>query len=198
MRMNEVQREILENKKRHKFNTTSIELEFCYLYGEVREAYEAYVEMWDSFGEELADVTNFLMGIAEIMGINLEKEILNRMYGLNQKEEITMLPQDVLTSKTVRMKELQTLILQKDEVNGSKIYIMEDLVCELYGKIGDAFEAYYKVKSNFIDIFVEIACLLMCIAEIAQIDLGSEIVKKVEKNKGRKYKQNALGYMVHL
>ena len=75
MRMIEVQREILENKKRHKFNTTNIEQEFCYLYGEVREAYEAYVEMWDSFGEELADVAIYLLGISEMLNIDLGKEV---------------------------------------------------------------------------------------------------------------------------
>lgn len=198
MRMKDVQKEILENKKRHNFNTTDIEQEFCYLYGEVREAYEAYVEMWDTFGEELADVTNFLMGIAEILGINLEKEILNKMYGMEQKDGIAMLPKAVLTNAIVLMKELQGKIRQNDAMQGTNIASMEQLFCELYGKIGDAYEAYYKGKGNFTDLLVEIACCLMRMAEIGQIDLGSEIVQKVEKNKSRIYKRNGLGYMVHL
>ena len=79
MLMKDIQKEILENKRRHNFNTTNIEQEFCYLYGEVREAYEAYCEGWDTFGDELADSINFLMGIAEIKGIDLTSEILKKM-----------------------------------------------------------------------------------------------------------------------
>lgn len=79
MQMKEVQKEILENKKRHGFNTTDIEQEFCRLYGEVGEAYDAYYKGLNTFGEELADVAIFLMGIAEIQGIDLESEILKKV-----------------------------------------------------------------------------------------------------------------------
>lgn len=79
MQMKSIQREILKNKKRHGFNTTNIEQEFCRLYGEVGEAYDAYYKGTDNFAEELADVAIFLMGIAEIEGINLEEEILKKV-----------------------------------------------------------------------------------------------------------------------
>lgn len=79
MQMKEAQREILENKKRHGFNTTDIEQEFCRLYGEVGEAYDAYYKGTDNFAEELADVAIFLMGIAEMQGIDLETEILKKI-----------------------------------------------------------------------------------------------------------------------
>ena len=79
MQMKIVQKEILENKKRHGFNTTDIEQEFCRLYGEVGEAYDAYYKGLETFGEELADVAIFLMGIAEIEGIDLEEEILKKV-----------------------------------------------------------------------------------------------------------------------
>ena len=79
MHMKEVQKEILENKKRHGFNTTNIEQEFCRLYGEIGEAYDAYYKGLDTFGEELADVAIYLLGIAEILNIDLEKEIKNKI-----------------------------------------------------------------------------------------------------------------------
>ena len=79
MQMKDIQKEILENKKRHGFNTTNIEQEFCRLYGEVGEAYDAYYKGTDNFAEELADVAIFLMGIAEIEGIDLESEILKKV-----------------------------------------------------------------------------------------------------------------------
>lgn len=90
MSLKDVQQEILANKKRHGFNATNIEQEFCYLYGEVGEAYEAFYKQKPTFPEELADVAIFLLGIAEIKGIDLEAEILkkvaknaNRTYSFN-------------------------------------------------------------------------------------------------------------------
>lgn len=77
--MKKIQEEILENKKRHGFNTTDINEEFCRLYGEVGEAYDAFYKGTDNFAEELADVAIFLMGIAEIQGINLETEIIQKV-----------------------------------------------------------------------------------------------------------------------
>ena len=38
------QKEIIENKKRHGFNTTNIEMEFCLAYGELGEAYISYIK----------------------------------------------------------------------------------------------------------------------------------------------------------
>ena len=79
MSLRDVQREVLQNKIRHGFNTTDMEQEFCYLYKEVAEAYDAYYKQMDNFGEELADVAIFLLGIAEIKGIDLEAEILKKV-----------------------------------------------------------------------------------------------------------------------
>lgn len=79
MNLLEIQKEILENKRRHGFNTTNIEQEFCYLYGEVAEAYDAYYKEKDTFPEELADVAIYLLGIAEIKGIDLGAEIQKKV-----------------------------------------------------------------------------------------------------------------------
>lgn len=70
-----IQEQILENKRNHGFNTTNIEQEFCYLYGEVGEAYDAYYKEKPTLPEELADTAIFLLGIAEILGIDLYEEI---------------------------------------------------------------------------------------------------------------------------
>ena len=42
MKLKELQKEIYQNKINKGFNTTDIAKEFCLLYGEVSEAYEAY------------------------------------------------------------------------------------------------------------------------------------------------------------
>lgn len=78
MTLQQLQKEILENKKRKGFNTTDMNEEFCHLNVEVSEAYEAWYEDRKEFPEELADVAIFLLGIAEINGINLQVELEKR------------------------------------------------------------------------------------------------------------------------
>lgn len=77
--LEECQKRVIENKKNKNFNITNVEKEFCLLYGEIGEAYEAYRKKKDDLGEELADVAIYLMGIAEILGKDLEKEILKKL-----------------------------------------------------------------------------------------------------------------------
>jgi len=68
MNLKEIQKEILQNKINKGFNTTDINKEFCLLYGEVSEAYDAYRKNKDDLGEELADIAIYLLGISEILG----------------------------------------------------------------------------------------------------------------------------------
>lgn len=77
--LKKVQKEIIDNKIKHGFNITDVCKEFCLLYGEVAEAYEAYKKKKDDLGEELADSAIYLLGIAEILGFDLEKEIQNKI-----------------------------------------------------------------------------------------------------------------------
>ena len=74
-----LQKKVYQNKIAKGFNVTDIYMEFCYTYGELNEAFEAYRDKKDDLGEELADVVLYLMGLAEILGINLEKEIVNKI-----------------------------------------------------------------------------------------------------------------------
>lgn len=79
----EIQKRVLNNKVKKGFNTEDVFMEFCYTYGELSEACEAYVKKQD-VGEELADVAIYLLGIAEILGISLEDEILKKVE-INEK-----------------------------------------------------------------------------------------------------------------
>lgn len=79
MILKEVQKEVIQNKINHGFNTTDVAKEFCLLYGEVGEAYEAYRKKKNDLGGELADVAIYLMGISEILGFDLEEEINKKM-----------------------------------------------------------------------------------------------------------------------
>lgn len=75
----ELQKEVYQNKINHGFNTKDINMEFCLTYGELGEAYAAWLKKKDDLGEELADVAIYLLGISEILGFDLEKEIVNKM-----------------------------------------------------------------------------------------------------------------------
>ena len=75
MSLKQMQKEVWKNKLEKGFNTTNVEKEFCLLYGEVAEAYEAYRKKKDDLNEELADVAIYLMGLSEMLGYDLEEEI---------------------------------------------------------------------------------------------------------------------------
>lgn len=79
MDLKKLQKEIYQNKVDKGFNITDINKEFCLLYGEVGEAYDAYRKGKDDLGEELADIAIYLLGLAEILGKDLEEEIKNKV-----------------------------------------------------------------------------------------------------------------------
>lgn len=77
--LNYIQKEIFDNKVKKGFNVTNVELEFCLTQGELAEAFEAYRKKLNTTGEELADIAIYLYGIAEILGFDLNKEILAKV-----------------------------------------------------------------------------------------------------------------------
>ena len=79
MDLEKLQKEIYQNKVDKWFNTTDVNKEFCLLYGEVGEAYDAYRKGKDDLGEELADIAIYLLGLSEILGKDLEEEIKNKV-----------------------------------------------------------------------------------------------------------------------
>lgn len=74
-----LQKAVYQNKVDHNFNITDINMEFCLTYGELGEAYQAWLKKHDNVGEEIADVVIFLMGLSEILGIDLQKEIEDKI-----------------------------------------------------------------------------------------------------------------------
>ena len=77
--LGQLQKRVYENKIAKGFNVSDIYMEFCYTYGELAEACDAYLKKKDSVGEELADVVLYILGLSEILGINLEKELLSKI-----------------------------------------------------------------------------------------------------------------------
>ena len=64
MELKEIQKEVWQNKLNKGFNTTDVNKEFCLLYGEVGEAYDAFNKKKEDLGEELADVAIYLLAIS--------------------------------------------------------------------------------------------------------------------------------------
>ena len=81
-----LQKEVYQNKVNHGFNITDVNMEFFLTYGELGEAYQAWLKKHDNVGEEIADVVIFLMGLSEMLGIDLQKEIENKIE-INKKRK---------------------------------------------------------------------------------------------------------------
>ena len=79
MNMKEIQKEIWQNKQNKGFNTTDVNKEFCLLYGEVAEAFDAYRKKKEDLNEELADIAIYLLGLSEMLGFDLEEEIMRKV-----------------------------------------------------------------------------------------------------------------------
>lgn len=75
-----LQKAVIENKKKHNFNTTDVKFELLLLYGEVNELFQAGLkEDQENINEELSDVAIFLLGISEMLGSDLGEDIVKKM-----------------------------------------------------------------------------------------------------------------------
>lgn len=83
MNLNEAQKQIWDNKLKKGFNTTDVCKEFCFLSGEVAEAFEAYYKKKSDLGSELADIAIYLLGLSQMLGFSLEEEI-NKKLKINE------------------------------------------------------------------------------------------------------------------
>lgn len=77
--LNELQKEVMRNKIEQGFNTTDVALEFCRAHEELSEAFSKFNKNQDGTAEEFADVAIFLLGMCEILGYDLEKELIDKI-----------------------------------------------------------------------------------------------------------------------
>lgn len=77
--LKELQKEVMRNKIEKGFNTTDMALDFCRAHEELSEAFSKFNKNQDGVAEELADVTIFLLGMCEILGYNLEEELVRKI-----------------------------------------------------------------------------------------------------------------------
>jgi NTP pyrophosphatase (non-canonical NTP hydrolase) len=93
------QKRAWQNKVAKRFNTTDIPLEFCLLQGEMAEAFDAWRKGREDLGQELADVVIYLLGLAEMTGVELQAEIEAKM-AKNAARAYQPLPNGVLATST--------------------------------------------------------------------------------------------------
>ncbi|MEK7175738.1 MAG: hypothetical protein AAB693_02980 [Patescibacteria group bacterium] len=77
--LNKLQKEVMRNKLEKGFNTTDVALEFCRAHEELSEAFSKFSKGENGVVEEFADVAIFLLGMSEILGFNLEKELIAKI-----------------------------------------------------------------------------------------------------------------------
>lgn len=77
--LKKLQEEVMRNKIEKGFNTTDVALEFCRAHEELSEAFSKFSKNEDGVAEEFADVAIFLLGMCEILGYDLEKEIVRKI-----------------------------------------------------------------------------------------------------------------------
>ena len=85
MDLDEMQKEVWQNKINKGFNLTNVEKEFCYLYGEMGEAYEAYLKKKDDLGEELADIGLYLLGLSNMLGFSLQEQMEKKLEKIKKR-----------------------------------------------------------------------------------------------------------------
>ncbi len=95
MKIIEMHKDIYPNMLNMGCHGTDVQEEFCLLYGEVAEAYDAWRKNKTTVGEKLADIAIYLMGLSEILDIDLETEIEKKM-AIN-KDRVYQLVDGVLT-----------------------------------------------------------------------------------------------------
>lgn len=89
-----------ENKLAKGFNTTDVSLEFCLLNGEIAEAFDAWRKDRPDLAEELADAAIFLVGLAQMVGADLQEAVEAKL-AKNAARAHERLPNGVLVKSSL-------------------------------------------------------------------------------------------------
>lgn len=84
--LKKLQEEVMRNKIEKGFNTTDVALEFCRAHEELSEAFSKFNKNQSGVAEEFADVAIFLLGMCEILGYDLEHELVRKVE-INKKRK---------------------------------------------------------------------------------------------------------------
>lgn len=84
-------------------------------------------------------------------------------------------------------KKIQQSIFANKKSKGFNITNVPLEFCLTEGELSEAFEAWRKNKDNLGEEIADITIYLFGLSSILKIDLGKEIINKIEKNKKREY-----------
>ena len=106
-----LQKQVYQNKIEKGFdirdNKENMFKQFCFIQGELSEAFEAYNKNLGTLGEELADVCLYILGVCEIKGINLEEEILKKLEIIKKRKYVkingSMIKEEKLTEEQKKL-----------------------------------------------------------------------------------------------
>lgn len=79
MDFHSLQQSTWENKLRKGYNTTDVPLEICMLQEKAAAAFTAWRRGEHRLGEELADVILYVTSIAEMTGLDLDREVTSKI-----------------------------------------------------------------------------------------------------------------------
>ena len=88
-----------ENKLAKGFNVTDVPMEFCLLVEEVGEAFSTWRKGHLGLGGELADVQIFLLGLAQMTGVDLAAEVEAKLE-VNEARAYVRLPNGTPVKET--------------------------------------------------------------------------------------------------
>lgn len=97
------QRLAWQNKIDKGFSTTDVPLEFCLLQGEMAEAFDAWRKGGPGVAGELADVAIYLLGLAEMLGVDLQDAVGAKL-AANAVRTYEPLPNGTLIKSAPRVK----------------------------------------------------------------------------------------------
>jgi NTP pyrophosphatase (non-canonical NTP hydrolase) len=96
--MGDAQARAWANKVAKGFNTTDVPMEFGLLYEELGEAFSAWRKGHPGLGGELADVEIFLLGLAQMTGVDLAAEVGAKL-AVNEARTYAPLPNGTLVKQ---------------------------------------------------------------------------------------------------
>lgn len=84
-------------------------------------------------------------------------------------------------------KKIQKSIFVNKRSKGFNITNIPLEFCLIEGELSESFDAWRKNKDDLNEEIADVAIYLFGLAAILEIDLGKEVIKKIEKNKKREY-----------
>lgn len=85
-------------------------------------------------------------------------------------------------------RKIQKFIFDNKKSKGFNITNVPLEFCLTGGELAEAFEAWRKKEDKLGEEIADVAIYLFGLASILKIDLGKEIIKKMEKNEKREYR----------